>query len=358
MNKFKFYFILSITTLLLFSCSKDDNSFVEVPLRDYQVQFTLENQMIEDYLSTHYFTVVNQPEEQTDQDVTIAKIDNNQLSIMSYLDSPTFPKLLKREVSLHDIKYTVYYLVLREGVGEQPTNVDNVLTSYKGHYLFESTVDNVKSVNATFFEEVKFPQQMFNLYSDVIRGWGEIFHKFKTGEYTEGKNGQVKYSGFGAGVMFLPSGLGYYGSGSSAIPAYAPLVFSFKLYALQRADQDGDGIPSYLEDLNGDFYMNDYRNTFSYPTAIVNPDDTDGDGIPNFLDIDDDGDGYTTKLEIKKPNGPSSLDGPSLYYPYDPILSDPVQSTDEKRGIPNYLGDYTTPNRLRLHLDKDHHLIQ
>jgi hypothetical protein len=30
------------------------------------------------------------------------------------------------------------------------------------------------------------------------------------------------------------------------------------------------------------------------------PDDTDGDGIPNFLDVDDDGDNLTTKLEITK----------------------------------------------------------
>jgi hypothetical protein len=27
--------------------------------------------------------------------------------------------------------------------------------------------------------------------------------------------------------------------------------FSFKLFELQRLDQDGDGIPSYLEDLDG-----------------------------------------------------------------------------------------------------------
>jgi hypothetical protein len=51
--------------------------------------------------------------------------------------------------------------------------------------------------------------------------------------------------------MFIPSGLGYYAAGSASIPSYSPLVFSFKLFELQRLDQDGDGIPSYLEDLNG-----------------------------------------------------------------------------------------------------------
>ena len=50
--------------------------------------------------------------------------------------------------------------------------------------------------------------------------------------------------------------------------------------------------------------MYDYRNLVNYPTTpSINPDDTDGDGIPNFVDIDDDGDNYTTKLELKKPDG-------------------------------------------------------
>ncbi|GIZ09433.1 FKBP-type peptidyl-prolyl cis-trans isomerase [Flavobacterium sp. UMI-01] len=300
MNKFKFYFILSITTLLLFSCSKDDNTFVEEPPRDYGEQFTLDNEIIEAYLNSNYINITEAPGEQADQDVEITSVDNGKGTIMSYLNSSTFPKLLTKEVPLNGITYKVYYLVLREGKGEKPTNVDDVLTSYKGHYLYQTTTNDVTSTSAIFFEEVKYPQSMFNLYSDVIRGWGEIFHNFKTGDYVEGVDGHVKYSDFGAGVMFLPSGLAYFSAGFGSIPTYSPLVFSFKLYALKRADQDGDGILSYLEDLNGDGYMNDYRNTVTYPSTIVNLDDTDGDGIPNYLDIDDDGDGYTTKLEILK----------------------------------------------------------
>ena len=88
--------------------------------------------------------------------------------------------------------------------------------------------------------------------------------------------------------MFLPSAFGYYNQSLSSIPAYSPLVFSFKLYAVKRADQDGDGVLSYLEDINGDGYLNKL-------------DDTDGDGIPDYLDIDDDGDGVLTKNEIKDP---------------------------------------------------------
>ena len=305
MNKFRFYFILSITTLVLFSCSKNDDSFEEVPLRDFQEQFTTDNTLIESYLNTHYITITNTPGDQTDQDVSINEISSGgtEPSIMSYLNNSGFPKLLKRDVPLHGITYSMYYLVLREGTGNYPTNVDNVLTSYNGKYLTSATTSDITTITATQFEEIKYPEQMLSLYS-VIRGWSEIFPQFKTGDHTENSDGTISYTNFGAGVMFIPSGLAYYDEGSYTIPSYVPLVFSFKLYKMEQLDQDGDGILSVDEDLNGDRYMKDYRNTFSYPVTPTNPDDTDGDGIPNFIDTDDDGDGFTTKLEITKGTDP------------------------------------------------------
>ena len=318
MNKFKFYFILLITTVSLFSCSKDDNSTTVEPLRDYAVQYTTDNTDIEEYLNSNYITVVNHPDFADDQDVTIAKIDAGQPSIMSYLNATTYPKLLSREVSLHNIVYKLYYLVLRPGVGTSPYNVDGVLTAYRGDYLSRDAT--TKALSATKFEEVKNPQSFFSLNSTII-GWSEIFPQFKTGINSEHvdpnsgmKDGTIDHTNFGAGIMFLPSGLGYYNTGSNSIPSYSPLVFSFKLYEIQRLDQETtvfngqiiaspDGIPSYLEDLNNDSYIYDYRNTTNYPTtpndAIRYADDTDKDGIPDYLDVDDDGDNYTTKLEIK-----------------------------------------------------------
>jgi hypothetical protein len=74
----------------------------------------------------------------------------------------------------------------------------------------------------------------------------------------------------GAGVMFIPSGLAYYSTGSGSIPTYVPLIFKFKLFAISRLDQDGDGIPSYLEDLNGDGYMKSFRVQI-YTTTLAMP---------------------------------------------------------------------------------------
>jgi hypothetical protein len=371
MNKFKFYFLAVFVTISVLSCSKDDSDVTVEPPRDYAKQNTTDIKMIEDYLKDNYFTVVSSPGKVDDQDVTIAKITDptTQRSIMSYLDAPTYPKLLTRNVFQNNITYTLYYLVLREGKkdavtgygGVSPCNVDGVFASYRGTYLSRTaaTATPADEVTATFFEEAKFPQATFSL-NNVVRGWSEAFPKFKSGTSKINGDGTVSYFDFGSGVLFLPSGLGYYNTGSGIIPAYSPLVFSIKLYKVERLDQDNDGVFSFQEDLDGDGYVYDYRNTLNFPTApedkIRYADDTEKDGIPDFLDVDDDGDNYTTRLEITKPAGTNS--GLSKYFPYDPIVDDPLTTAieTETKGIPSYNAkdktlDYTTPGRTRIHID-------
>jgi len=73
-------------------------------------------------------------------------------------------------------------------------------------------------------------------------------------------------------------------------------------------EDDNDGIPAELEDLNGNGDLTD--------------DDTDGDGIPNYLDSDDDGDNIPTSSENPDPNG-------------DEDLSDALDTDNDN--TPNYL---------------------
>ena len=347
MNKFKFYFILSITTISLFSCSKDETATVVPPVA-YSVQYETDIKVIEDYLNTYYLNMDLTDPNFADKDVVITKIPagGTQPSLMSYSTATaTYPRLLTRIVNLHGVSYKLYYLVLREGVGLSPCNVDGVLASYSGDYLqsIAATTTTETSISTTKFEEIKFPQSFFEL-PGTITGWGETFPKFKTGTYTSNPDGTITYKDYGAGVMFLPSGLAYYNTGSNSIPSYSPLVFSFKLYEIKRLDYDRndgatflspDGIPSYLEDIDGDGYVYDFRNTVRYPTTpTTNPDDTDKDGIPDFLDVDDDGDLYTTKLEITNP-------ATGLVYPF--------------ASIPDCSGNFTNPARIKKHLDKACH---
>jgi hypothetical protein len=345
MSKIKFYFILLIATITTVSCNKNnDDDVVVTPPRDYTEQYKIESVLIETYLKTNYITVINAPGETKDQDITIAKLDAEHT--VSIWDQKVYA-LKNRIVELHGIKYTLYYLVLREGTGEKPCNVDDVFAAYNGKYLAETTTDNVTTISSTQFEEKIYPEAFMNLYG-VIRGWKEIFPQFKSGEAVSNPDGTgtVKYTNFGAGVMFIPSGLAYYNTVQGTIPAYSPLVFNFKLYKIKRSDLDytfgtsvvstPDGVLSYQEDIDGDGYVwttselpRDAQNNLIAP----NPDDTDGDGIPDFLDFDDDGDGYATRGEVKKADG--------TYYPFDLI--------------PDCDGKIPTDIKKKRHLDKECH---
>lgn len=391
MNKFKYYFILLLAGISLVSCNKSgDDDVVTVPLRDYAVQYKADNDSIIKYLKTNYIESVT-----ADFEIKISKIPagGTQTSIF---DQKTYT-LATRKVYSNDIYYDVYYLILSEGKGSSPTNTDKVIASYSGNLL-----------NGTVFDTSYGYPKDFNLFpyasgGGVIEGWSEIFPKFKTGFSSTDGNGVITYKDYGAGVMFLPSGLAYYGEVKDKIPAYSPLVFSFKLFDLQRMDNEytistttgtpifiGDGIPDYLEDLNGDGYLYDYSlNKTKYPNPPNDGRkyDTDGDGIPDFLDLDDDGDGFTTRFEITKPTTEVGIIGginygAGKYYPWDPTVDNPLTPNvdeTEPRGIPRrptgaladpskpesatnkrkfIEADYTDKPRLRIHLDKTYPIKQ
>ena len=300
MNKVLKSILVLFGILLVASCSKSDSSTL-APLRDYKEQRTTDMASIETFMKTHYMTVTHSPGTEEDMDVTYLKIPTGGTQV-SIWDQTEYPRMT-REVTVRqngeDITYSIYYILLREGTGAEsksPCNVDNVLTGYRGEFLSSKseTLNGVTTTNigGTQFEENKSPSTFLNLTS-VIRGWCEIFPKLKTGTYSDNPDGTITYGDFGAAVMFIPSGLAYFRSTQSTIPAYSPLVFSVKLFEIQRNDQDGDGIFSYQEDINNDGYV------LSLPKGVTNPDDSDGDGIPDFLDADDDGDGFLTKYEIK-----------------------------------------------------------
>ena len=322
-NFFKIIFLFSLG-LTVVSCSKSDNN--TEPLRDYTEQYTKDLTNIETYMHTHYMEVVNNPGATEDQDVTFTLIPEGgtQTSIWDQTTYPILTRLVTVKQNGIDVTYKIYFIQLRQGSGansKSPCNVDRVLTSYRGENIFSSTEQvngvDVTTIKSDQFEESINPQNYFNLTS-VIRGWSEIFPQFRTGTYSGNPDGvyppnldgTTSYYDFGAGVMFIPSGLAYYGNSPGGIPAYSPLIFSFKLYEIQRMDQDADGIYSYQEDLNDDGYL------YTLEKGVNNPDNTNGPGtavligpnkfsevdeVPDFLDVDDDGDFFTTASEIKNP---------------------------------------------------------
>jgi hypothetical protein len=297
MNKFKFYFILFSTLLVLFSsCNKDDDEPAVTPLRDFGAQFTTDIDDIELYLSTHKLNsdIIDYAVNVNSSNLLI-KCPSTDLARLSLLNENTSPKLLSKLVKKHDITYKVYYIQFQEGNAEEkPCPLDEVLVTYRGTSLKSGTetqsTGQVEVINATEFENN--PTNSKFTLSSTIAGWQEIFPLFGKGTFDETAtgNGPNVYSNFGSGIMFLPSGLAYYNGSRTNIPSYSPLVFSFQLLNLKRIDNDGDGIFTIDEIVKN----TDYSFTYS---------DSDGDGIVDFLDFDDDNDGFPTRNEIKDSDG-------------------------------------------------------
>ena len=335
------------------ACSKSDDTST-TPLRDYATQYAADLDSIDDYIDTHYITV-----DPTTFDVSFAEIPTGgtQQSIRTQTQYP----LKDTTVTEDGIDYKVYFIKFREGTEKRPTQVDSVYVSYRGVRLTDDQFDIAQN-------------PIWLSLQGVITGWTHIFPNFHTGTYTStpGPN-PTTFNDFGAGIMFLPSGLAYYENASGSIPAYSPIIFSFKLYQLRYRDNDLDGILSKDErklDPNISPLIRWKENPAANLYKIVNNQmvidvpflDTDGDGTANLYDIDDDGDTFLTKIERKytiTSGTPSNPIVHTYYYPFSgAAVDDPTTEVNEMHGIPRKftaspppLSDFTDATRLRRHLD-------
>lgn len=277
LNRFFLTGLLIAVTVM--SCKDDDDNNQEmIPDRDRDEVEQEDQEALAEYLDTHFYNYEDfeNPEEGFDYSIVIDTIAGANSDKISLSESG----LIEKTFNFQEVDYTVFILQVREGEGEKPKFTDDVYITYKGELL-----------NRTVFDQSLVPM-WFNLVYDngnarqAIPGFQAIFTEFRTASGHElNPDNTVDWNDdYGIGAAFLPSGLGYFSSGSGAIPAYSPLVFSFKLLEMNEADHDGDGIPSWMEDLN--------------ENGDVFDDDTDGDGTPNFMDPDDDGDQYPTRDEI------------------------------------------------------------
>lgn len=246
---------------LLVGCPKDDSPTQDPP-REYLEVYNEDIAEIEDFMDTHFMTV------DADYNVTFTEITG------STPGTPisAHPDLAFKMVTKGGVDHKLYYIKLREGIDENPTKLDSVFTSYKGHKLDLTSFDTA-------------PTPIWLQLQDVIKGWQEIFPEFKSGTSTTDINtGITTYNDYGAGVMFVPSGLGYFNVAPTSIGTYTPIIFNFKLMKVRYKDHDGDKIYS----------KDEYGGPMS-GTAL----NTDGDGFPDYADVDDDADGVITKKELR-----------------------------------------------------------
>ena len=295
--------LLGIATAI-WSCGNDDNVGLPevevVPPRLLSEEVIADDAELVSFLKTHFYNYEEFQSPTADFDFkvrfdTIAGENANKISIFDSgqlagvefgtevisVDSEEFGRTDGELVN-----HNLYYLVVRQGGSETtPTIGDNYVVRYEGSLLNSNVFDS----------SVSQPVQ-FNL-SQVVRGFGNGLKFFKSGtEAIENGDGTFTYDDYGIGAIFMPSGLGYFSiPPSNLIPPYAPLVFTVDTFQFEKdTDTDEDGIPSYLEDLDGDGNLNN-----------DNTDSADEQrGVPNYLDADDDNDGIPTIEEINlNPDG-------------------------------------------------------
>lgn len=314
------FLFLGVVLILFWNCKKDDGPQVEVvPPRVLSEVAAEDDVTIRAFLSTHFYNYEEfaNPPSGFDFKIkidTIAGDNAGKTPLLNQVASKTVPVASSSFSGLQEegnVNHTYYYLVAREGMGGKPTVGDSTLLKYEGSFLNGDLFDASSTYTWQYLP--------FN-----IRGYGDGVTNFKTGSGTVvNEDGTFGIEGSGIGMLILPSGLAYYNGGgpTGTIPRYSVMIFKIEcgLY-VENTDYDNDGIPSILEDLNGD--------------GNLNNDNTDDElepfntYVPNHMDPDDDGDGIPTRQEIIiNPDG-------TLVFP-----------DSNGNGIPDYL-DKDYPNKF------------
>lgn len=270
--------------MLITACNSDDDTTTTFVERDRQEVYDENITEIEEYLTTHTYnysdydfanpyTLANDSFEIAFDTISAA---NGNLDAIALIDRP---ELSSKIVTENDIDHTLYFLNIREGLGSVVHPLDAVGVTYEGILLDGTVFDGADVVNSPF--DLTSAGTSFG----VITGFREALIEFKTRDgYSENGDGTTTNHNFGIGAAFIPSGIAYFSSSTTTIPSYYPLIFKFGVLTRINTDYDGDGIPSYLEDLDADGAGDD--------------EDTDGDSFSNFVDSDDDNDGVSTIDEI------------------------------------------------------------
>ena len=302
-------------TFLLFSCPDDDSGLVSIPEVDRTIQQVVDDSILRNYLETHYYNAgqLSEMESFTISDIVITELDESGVLPDSDINTMLIDDVITGTTVHEDAEYDYYYLNLNQGGGEDSPNFsDKVRVNYEGNLLNGEIFDNT------------YTPVVFDLTA-VVAGWGRIMPVFNTAEdFSINSDGTINYTNPGIGVMFLPSGLGYYSSAAGIIPVYSCLVFKFSCFQMESNDHDTDNVPSHLEDINGNLDLTD--------------DDSDDDTFYDFVDSDDDNDGTLTIDEDLEPDTDLTVDRDGDGDPTNDIGDgDPTNDDTDGDGIPNYL---------------------
>ena len=314
--KLKLYILIIAILFLGFSCGDDEgDGITEVPEADRTEQQVIDNDSLVGYLQTHY---INETILSNNPSISFDNIEINELPEDGELPNPDQNSLLIDLVetfttTYFDVEYEYYVLRINQGGSEvSPNFSDKVRVSYEGSLMDDTIFDS--SISPVDFD-----------LTATIAGWGRVLPEFNNAEdFIINSDGTVTYNNPGIGIMFLPSGLGYYSAAAGSVPVYSNLIFKFKIFQSEVNDHDFDNVPSHLEEINGNYDLTD--------------DNSDDDTFADFVDSDDDNDGTLTVDEDLEPDSDLTVDRDGDGDPTNDIGDgDPTNDDTDGDGIPNYL---------------------
>lgn len=288
--KIRSVIFIFISTLVILSCKKDEDTVEFIPPTDISEIVVQDEAKLQEYFATHFYNYEEFTAEETgfDYKIIIDTIAGDNSDKISLKDSEGFGfktvSVKSENVGIdgtEEIDHKVYYLIARQGEGATTTFADSTYVKYQGELL-----------DGTIFDSSTLPL-WFNLPGGIVPGFAHGITSLKGGKKgVPNADGTVTVENYGIGAIFFPSALGYYADIQGTIPAYSPLIFKIELLAVNQTDHDGDGIPSYLEDVDGNGRLNNDNTDLAAEKKV---------GFTfyaNYLDADDDGDGTLTIDEI------------------------------------------------------------
>jgi FKBP-type peptidyl-prolyl cis-trans isomerase FkpA len=267
------------------SCKDDEDSVATFVEANRTEQQAIDKDSILLHLTTHYYNsgFFETGTNHKYTDIIITELPQDEDGNYLAIPDPTLNTLLidaveTRFATFLDTEYEYYVLNLNQGGGAAPKFTDAVRVRYEGVSIGKDEI----------FDGVITPIDLLLQGNGVntfgaIKAWQLIMPSFNSASDFSLDNGIVNYNNYGLGVMFVPSGLAYFSRANTG-SSYDNLIFKFELLQFQELDHDNDGVPSYVEDLDGNLEVGD--------------DNTDDDVLPNFIDSDDDGDEVLTIDEL------------------------------------------------------------
>lgn len=238
----KHILLASLALLSLYSCKKGEDEGQKI--REMTEVIPENDRAIQAYLKSHYCELDGEGK------VVLGSMEGHS-DKTSLWDSPELKRKVIKVPDQHGnyIENTMYYLLLREGSGEQATVADNSFVLYKVQSLGGKVYDDGSYFALRNWLDLLGAEA--NAYrGGTVVGFREAVALLKasaSASLTKQRDGSLVYpTDSGIGVFFMPSGLTYY-TGTTSIPAYSPLLFEINLVKTKRYDHDGDGIPSIEE---------------------------------------------------------------------------------------------------------------